>query len=487
MESTAKLRQRYESLKTEVRELTDKDELTPDEELRFADALDEAKVAEAELTVAESRDSRVGAILSVNTGSAPGQINRRNPFDVDVTAEGPEGRSARRDAALELVERRQANSNPLAARQADHIDHLLRTGGPNVRSDYIASRALITSSDAYQSAWMKGLVNPTTPLYTDDESRALQAYSDNERRAASEGTPSAGGYGVPVLIDPTIILTSGALDVPILSHCRIETITTDQWKGVTSNGLIFEFTAEAAGVADKTPTLAQPTIPVNRADGFIPYSYEIGQDYPGFVEEMGALLAQGYLNLIASSSMVGTGSTAMTGLFTALASSGGKCANGDSGTAVTVTTLGEFSGRDIRAAWGALPELFRGRASWVMNVTQMEQARALGSVAAGYAAADFTVDLSHPDSPTLAGREVILSDYAPAYVNTTATTQQFMVVGDLSQYMIVQRAGMVVEQIPNLFSTSTGFPTGQRGFLAWARLGGNALAGNPFRILSNGS
>ena len=51
----------------------------------------------------------------------------------------------------------------------------------------------------------------------------------------SEVAPgSAGGYGVPVLIDPSIILTSGAGAAPILDVCRVARVTTNQWKGVSS-------------------------------------------------------------------------------------------------------------------------------------------------------------------------------------------------------------------------------------------------------------
>lgn len=492
-------RERLATLQAEIRAFADKEELDEEEETRFATALEEGKAAAADVSKLEERAKTVAAINAISTEEipgademarrdAPGQINRRNPFDVDMDSRTREARVARRDSALQILEESHKNGVSLSERQEDHLDSLLRkNSGPTFNSDYIAKRAIVTENEHYHSAWVKVLTSQGVPQLTAEEGRALQAFKDFESRAASEGTPAAGGYGVPILIDPSIILTSGALDAPILSHARTVTITTDQWKGVTSQGLTFEWTAEAAAVADKTPTLAQPAIPVYRADGFIPYSFEIGQDYPGFAEEMSGLLSQGYLNLLASGTMTGLGtSNQMTGLFTALAASGAKCANGDSGTVVTVTTLGVFNGVDIRKTWYNLPELFRGKASWVTNVQDYELVRALGSVAAGYAAADFSADMTKADGAAILGREVILSDYAPAYVNTTLTTQQFLVVGDLSKYMIVQRAGMVVEQVNHLFSTSTGFPTGQRGWLAWARLGGNCLAANPFRVLSNG-
>ena len=44
----------------------------------------------------------------------------------------------------------------------------------------------------------------------------MQAY--NEYRAMSEGTTTAGGFGIPVFIDPSIIMTAQGSENPFLSH-----------------------------------------------------------------------------------------------------------------------------------------------------------------------------------------------------------------------------------------------------------------------------
>ena len=117
-----------------------------------------------------------------------------------------------------------------------------------------------------------------------------------------------------VLIDPPIILTSGAADAPLLQISRMVTITTDAWKGVASSGMQWSYDAEASAVSDDTPTFAQPQVPVYTARGFIPYSIELGMDYPGFADEMSMLLGQGFLDLVARATMVGSGSACPTGL-----------------------------------------------------------------------------------------------------------------------------------------------------------------------------
>jgi HK97 family phage major capsid protein len=499
------MRKRVLALQAEMRGLTDKQTkfeadaaddkiaadkkapaLTEDEEKRFKEVLAEADTALPELRQLEERAQKVAALQGAATGrtdgfSAPAQHNSRNPFEIDLRDARPEARSERRDAALKIVEESEKRYR-FSSRQMDEFDRLLRAGkSANLDSDYIAQRAIITESDAYHRAFMKGLGGDT--VFEPDEARAISAYRELERRAASEGTMSAGGYGVPVLIDPTIVLTSGALDAPIMAISKVVTITTDQWKGVTSTGLTFEITQEASVVADKTPTLAQPTIPVYRADGFIPYSFEIGEDYPGFAEEMAGLLEQGYINLLAQSTMTGSGSSYPTGIFTALKASGGNCANGTSGKEVTLTTLGTLGAIDIRDCWSSLGELFRQRSSWVMNVTTESVIRAFGN---NLALSDFTQDLTAQGVDKLVSRPVVLSDYAPTYSTATTTVTQYCVLGDFSKFLIVQRAGMVVEQVQHLFDPTTGRPTGQRAWLAWSRYGHNALDSNPFRVLSNG-
>src|ERR1019366_10335885 len=135
----------------------------------------------------------------------------------------------------------------LAPRQLDHLDRLLRSRSDNVDGSVIARRLLTSETDAYRSAFMKATCDPT-PIFTPEEQRSVAEF-----RAANEGTGSAGGVGVPVLIDPTIILTSGAADAPLLPISRMVTVTTDAWKGVSSSGVVWSYDAEANAVSDDTP------------------------------------------------------------------------------------------------------------------------------------------------------------------------------------------------------------------------------------------
>lgn len=280
------------------------------------------------------------------------------------------------------------------------------------------------------------------------------------------------------MIDPTIIITSGAADVPLLRICRIEQVTNNLWKGVSSAGMSWSYDTEAAEVSDDTPTLAQPSVTVHMARGFIPYSIEVGMDYPGFAREMGRLLDQGYSDLLAGKTMVGSGTGEPFGVFTAL----------DANTFVEVvtTTDGTFGGEDVFKVWNALPERYRSRATWIMS-THVQSAIRKFAAAATTGSAYFTIDLTG-GTFRINERPVILTDYAPTFATTvpgTTGAANILAVGDFSNYLWVQRAGMSVEQVPHMFATANNLPSGQRGIFAWARNGGDMINDLGARLLQN--
>jgi HK97 family phage major capsid protein len=454
-------------LKEEITVLADTTELTEEQEARFAPALVEFETAKTELDAAEARAAAVAIVRATVTERIPGadvnQIRKTDPFEGD-TRNASKGEL--RDRALKVLE---TEGTSLAPFQKDGLERMLRTRSETMDGNFIARRLLLTESEAYRSAFMKS-VTQDRPAYTPEEVSAV-----NEFRAANEGTGSAGGFGIPVLIDPTIILTSGALDAPILGISRVVTITTDAWKGVSSSGVSWSYDAEASAVSDDTPTLAQPSIPVYAARGFIPYSIEVGQDYPGFADEMSMLLNQGYIDLLAKQTCVGSGIASPTGIFTALTN------NTTSPTHVTVTTAGALGAVDVRSAWYTLPERFRPRATWVMSPSVLSKVSQFGN---GLALSDYTVNLLQDGTSVIAGRPVVVTDYAPSFTGTTGA-ENYAVLGDFNNFLVVQRAGMTVELVQHLFDQSTGRPTGQRGWFAFSRHGFNSVADNAFRLISN--
>jgi HK97 family phage major capsid protein len=374
-----------------------------------------------------------------------------------------------RDQSLALLERRSTEYGTDAP-NTDRLDGLMRSERTrNFDGHAIAQRLLVTESDDYRSAWMKA-VTQAQPVFSPEEARALNAYS--ELRAMSIGTDASGGFGVPVLIDPTIVLTSQGSLNPIEALARVETITTDVWKGVSSTGVSWSFDAEAAAVSDDSPTLAQPEVTAYAARGFIPYSIEVGQDYPGFAAEMSALLNSGYAELKAQKFAVGTGSGEPFGIFVAL--------DANTNVEVVVTTDGSFGGVDVNKVWGALPDRYKGNATWLMSHDVGNEVSTFGN---GDNFGFSTVDLTG-QVQTIRQRPVAFASYAPDFTGAT-TAANILVVGDFSNYLIAQRAGMEVELVPHLFDVTNNRPTGQRGWFAHARVGADSINDLGFRLLQN--
>ena len=464
MSTTEELRSQLIELRDRIVELSDADEITEDESVELDAALDEHEARAAELAALEARDARVAAAraqVTERAAGAPEIMRRVEPAAVDVMRAS---RGELRDAALALLD---AEGRDLATRQGDHVDGLLRRQTASCDGAQIARRLLATENDAYRSACMKG-VTQSSPAWTADEARALEEF-----RAMSGGTDTAGGFGVPVLIDPSIILTSGAAAAPVLDLARTVTITTDEWKGVSSAGVSWSYDGEGTEVSDDAPTLAQPTVPVYSAKGFIPYSMEIGEDYPAFAAEMRRLLDQGYIDLVASATITGTGSSQPTGIFTAL--------DANTNVEVVVGTDGAFSAPDLLKVWKSLPERYRGNATWLMSTDVENEIRAFSANDTG---AYYTVNLAEGGIGQLFGRPVRTTDYAPEFTGTTGAAN-ILVVGDFSNFLVAQRAGMSIEFIPHLFGTTNGRPTGERGWFAHARHGFDSVNDLGFRLLQN--
>ena len=437
------------------------DELTGDESPVY-DLRDERQKLEQRLKVLDTvREAADAGHKTAEDGEDRSiQFQKQTNMDVDPVRGS---RTEIRDAALKALEsehKRQAVD--VSDASAAHIEKMIRTKTHNLDGDVIARRMLVTESDGYKSAFAKAM-HDAQPAFTPEEARAV-----NQFRAVEQGlTDASGGFGVPVLIDPSIILTSGAVSAPLLGVSRIENITNDAWRGVSSAGVAFTATAEAVAATATQATLAQPIITPEKTMAYIPYSFEIGGDYPNFAGEMAALIEAAYIDYL--SQETATGAAGVVGIFTAV--------DANAANEVVVTTSGLLAPEDALIVHNALPERSRPRAAWFMDVSVESQLR-VG--ADGYG----TRDLSSEGIGPLLGKRVLLSDHAPAFTGTTGTVN-LAVFGDFSKYVIAQRVGMNIELIPNVVNGS-GVPTGQRAWLAWARVGADLVDDvSAFRLLKN--
>lgn len=375
-----------------------------------------------------------------------------------------------RDRALRVLDDRLATAH-MSSAQKDEVERQVR------ESTDIARRVLVTETEEYRDAFVK-LVTQPRPFLEPEEVRAVKAYE--EYRAASENTNSAGGYGLPVFIDPSIILTAQESGNPFLEVARQVNVNTNIWKGVSSAGVSWAFQTEAATVTDNAPTLAQPSVTVHMARGFVPFSIEVDQDYPSFAAEMSRLLSAGYDELLVQKFTIGSGTGEPRGILTALSA--------NTNVRVRVQTSGtNFGAADPYAVWKALPQKYRKNAKWLMSVGVNNAMRQLGTANVYHAS---TVTLPEEWLDTLFNKGVLESTYMPDVTTSTSNTDGLAIVGDWSNFVIARRGGMSIELIPQLFQQTTagtgvGMPTGQRGWFAWARIGSNSVNDLGFRLLVN--
>jgi HK97 family phage major capsid protein len=369
-----------------------------------------------------------------------------------------------RDRALRILDSQA--SRELTAPQKDEVERQVR------RDTDIARRLLVTENEHYREAWMRLVTDPNAGMtLTDDERQAVRAWQ--EYRAMGEVAPSAGGFGIPVLIDPSIILTAQETDNPFLQLARQVPVNTNLWKGVSSAGVTWAFQTEAAEVTDNAPTLAQPSVTVHMARGFIPYSIEVGQDYPSFANEMATLLAAGYDELLIDKFTRGSGTGEPQGLLTALS------ANTNVRVQIASALAGIGTG-DPYKVWKALPQKYRRGAAWLMSVDVNNAIRQLGTSTQFHA---FTANLREEWLDELFRKGVYESPYMPDTTTSTAATIGLAIVGNFQNYLIARRGGMSVELVPQLFALANNRPSGQRGWFAYARIGAGSVNDLGFRLL----
>lgn len=382
------------------------------------------------------------------------------------------GLTQTRQQALRLVDE-EVKARGLDTAAGDRMHALIRSDSEDVDGEVLARRTLLTMAPAYRSAFRQ-LVAERNPMLTNEEIEAVRAVRDFEKRAMAIGSPSTGGYAVPVIIDPTIFLTAQGLGNPVYALARVEVITNDTWRGLTSAGVSWQWSAEAAATTDNAPTLAQPEIDTNRADGFIPYSIEAGSDIIGFETQMMNLLASGYTDLVGAALTTGLGaSNQPTGIVTAL--------DANTNAELALTTASLVGGlADLARVWAALPARARNGQSvaWMSSVSVRNQVQQL-SADSGEGNPVYSLE-----GGMLYDRPYVTNEHMAAMSTGTAAAN-LLVVGDFSGYVVAQRAGMNVEPVQHLFDVTNNRPTGQRGIFAWARIGADSIDDTRFRLLQN--
>ena len=146
-----------------------------------------------------------------------------------------------------------------------------------------------------------------------------------------------------------------------------------------------------------------------------------------------------------------------------------------------MTTNDVFDVADVYKLDEALPARFRRPGTWAANIQVINKIRSMGEGTSGSISA-FWADLEANTPPLLLSRPIVEASSMETFDATG--TETILCFGDFSRYVIADRVGTTVELVPHLFD-STNRSTGQRGFFAYKRTGGDAVTTQAFRLFQS--
>lgn len=370
--------------------------------------------------------------------------------------------AATRDAAHRAVDG-MYERGALPERAGYHLTDLIDRDKFGLDSAYIEA----VSSPAYEMAFSKQLTTGgASAVLEADEAEAMQRVGRSmAQRAMAVGEGATGGFAVPASLDPTVLLTNDGAVNPIRELATVSTITTNKWQGVASAGVEAEFAAEAAEAEDGSPELSQPEITPERASIWVPYSAEVGMDWPGLAAELGKLFADAKSVKEAEVFATGKGEESIPqGLITGATK------------LVETATKEVVVAADIYSLQEKLAPRWSGRATW------------LGANKVANQIHKFVAKGDTEEAALMSeNRDAILGkpfrEVSTMSAKTTTKNEKVLAYGDIgSAYRIVDRLGLTVEPVAHVFGENQR-PTGQRGLFAWFRVGAKVVIGDAVQVL----
>lgn len=401
------------------------------------------KSARAEVVASFARNEQNVDRISFNT-SRPGASRIEDIYTdpLERNSDGTLNVDKLRDRALRSVETTQF----FDSKAADNVARLLQDSDTDGE---ISRRILQTGSPTYKRAFGKLLVNKHR---TPEEERAL-ATSTN--------------YAVPYAVDPTVVLTSDGVINPVRQIARVITIAGNHWTGVASTGVTASYDAEAAEVSDDSPALTQPAADVEKAQAFIKYPIEVGDDWGALQSEMARMFADAKDTLEASKFLTGLGhsSNEPEGLLV-----------GATGTVMTASAS-VVAVADLYSLMAALAPRWRARAVFSGNLAVYQKIRQFDTGGG----ASLWVQLRFGEPADLVGRPAYEWSNISSAITTGAAS--VLIFGDFNEFSIIDRVGMSVEVVPHIFATANNRPSGERGLYAYWRNTSDVRTAGAFKTL----
>jgi HK97 family phage major capsid protein len=392
-----------------------------------------------------------------NGRTAPDSFTRsnRDPFeDIDkVRARlvSSEDLRSRAETAIETDAKRYELSSDFAETATRRMQ-----GNPG-----IARHILLTGTKEYRDAFRAYLENP-------DEGAS--------RFRAINLTAASGGYLLPYVLDPTIVLTNAASANPFRRIARNVNTTSNAWQGVNSAGVTAAWITEAGTAGDNSPVLGQIQITPTKGAAWVFGSYEALDD-TNFGEQLPQLLADARDRLESAAFTTGSGTNQPLGFIP-----GGYGTAG----AVLIATTATVVNTDVYGVQAALPPRFRNSRSvgWLANIAWLNKIRGIDTSGGSSFWANFGSDT--PEQ--LLGKPIYeASDMKGTTTAVTGSGGAVLTFADWDQFIIVDRVGVSMLYEPMVKGTAGSIPTGQAGWYMFWRAGSGVSTPNAFRYLVNGT
>lgn len=358
-------------------------------------------------------------------------------------ASGDDLEQAYRDGAKKILERSYEARVPGVSKEEAQgdIEKLIN------RDREVALRTIFTSTSSYKREFemycKTGAIGP-------------------ELMRTASLTTTAGGFAVPVELDTTLLLTNAGVVNPVRNLARVRQTNVNTVEFINTTGITASYGAEVTTASDNAPVLAQPTINVEKAQAFVPFSIEIGQDWAAFQEDMALCFSDAKNQLEAQKFLTGLGHGSHEPQ--------GLIAVGGATAVVSTGTTAVFKVSDLYNLEGALSPRYRANAAIVGNRAAFQQVRQFDTAGG----ASLWVQLQNNNPPTLIGYDAYeWSNYASTPTTSGST---ILTMGDFNYFAIVDRAGMNVEYVPLLVTGTPGYPNGQRGLFLWWRNSSGVLS-----------
>lgn len=427
-----------------------------------------AEEIDAELDKLEAIAERAAKVLD---RAARGEMKSERAVDFQVSK-----RSTDRDLYdLDTVNR----SNPQAA-AADLTARALAAVEHNTERAFTDAQREVVTANIERAGGKLGeqvaeyVLLTGSPEYTQEFERFIasngRSFGPRLERAAMSLTTANGGAMVPYILDPAIMLTNGGSSNTMRRLADIKQIVgATEWRGVTSAGVNAEWLAEATEAADASPTFTQPAIPTFKGTAYLFGSYEVLAD-SGFASQVQPLIMDAKARLEGTAFTTGNGTTAPQGWVTGKVAAGSLVASAGTDT---------FAIADVYNTQAGLAERWQDSASWQCHRAIANRIRQFDT-AGGNA---LWAQLAAGTPSELLGDPYQANSDMDSSI--TALAENYVLgFGDWKQaYYIIDRLGVEI-YYDNLVLGANRRPTGQAGFFAFWRTGGEVVVPEAISLLN---